>query len=203
MGNKMRRQENENIINNFLHSEADSTKAFKKKEAANNDEVSFDVCQYASILSRYFDLRSCILELVPFIPHIVFTTKRWNNNDFQTNGARDNNPYNDNYKNKFPSNKRHFVSIINTMIECGLNYVKKDKSSSFLELQPPIDRLSKFSFSDDTFRQKAQFKETNQWLRSKIAHQIVLEIMRRNEAGSHKYRKHGAIMDSDDDDDNK
>ena len=198
--NMMKEQENRNIIQNFLHSEADSSKQFKKKgKEANNDEVSFDVCQYASILGRYYDLKSCILELIPLIPSIIFTSKRWNNSDFNTHNKEQYNGYKNNQnQHKFPSNKRHFVSIINTMIDCGLNYVKLDKSSDFLELQPSIDRLSQFSFTNDRFRKLAQFKTTNQWLRQKIAHQIVLEIMRRNEAGSHKYAERGAFMDDDD-----
>merc|ERR1712048_637486 len=130
---------------------------------------------------------------------MIFTTKRWNNNDFNVSGKEQYNNYNKPNQHKFPSNKRHFVSIINTMIECGLNYVKIDKSSNFLELKPSVDRLSRYTFTNEHYSKLAKFRVTNQWLRQKIAHQIVLEVMRRNERGSNKYAERGAFKDDDDD----
>jgi len=115
--NKMKQQENRNIISNFLHPETDSNKAFKKK-GEDNDEVSFDVSKHSSLFGRFYDLRSCILELIPMIPFIIFTTKRWNNSDFNTGKEQYNNYQNNQNSLKFPSNKRHFVSIIHTMIDC-------------------------------------------------------------------------------------
>jgi len=158
------------------------------------------VGRYASILGRFYDLKSCVLEVIPLIPRIVFSSKRWNNSDFDMRAKEMYNKYNQNNAHQ-PSNKRHFISIINTMIDCGLNYVKVDKASDHFELKPSVDRLSKYSFSNEQFRKLAKFKTTNQWLRQKISHQIVLEVMRRNEAGSHKYRERGAFGDEDGDSD--
>eukprot|EP01084_Bolivina_argentea_P059933 109485_1 len=140
------------------------------------------VHQYLSGLQSDLDVKSCALELIPFIPFLIFTNKRWNNSDFDHNNTTNN------YNKKYPSNKRHFVSIINTMIECGLTYVSSN-ASSHLRLQPPIDQLSVFSFSNPKFKELAQYTFMNQYLKEKIAHQIVLETMRRSEAGVHKYRE--------------
>ena len=198
--NKLKYKDNLNIVQTFLHSS--SPKMNNNKNNKNNDDdiVSFDVNQYSIILARYYDLRSCILSLIPMIPHIIFTSKRWNNNDFNNND-NNNKYYKDNnnrgnHHNDGHSNKRLFISIINTMIECGLNYISSDHSS-YLELEPSIDKLSKFSFKNDKFKQLASFDFMSNYVREKIKHQIVLEIMRRNESGSNKYKKRGEIIDDD------
>jgi len=185
----IKHKENMNIVQLFLHSEEDTNN--KVRKVSDSEEITFDVCQHASILGRYFDVKSCVLELIPLLPFIIFTSRTWNNNDFNND---DFNRFNSGNNRK--SNKRHFVSIINTMIECGLNYVKADKSSSYLELKPPIDRLSTFGFTKEKYRKLASFKSMNQYLKQNISHQIMLEIMRRNEAGSNRYKEMGIIEEN-------
>eukprot|EP00484_Ammonia_sp_Unknown_P026686 CAMPEP_0197035060 /NCGR_PEP_ID=MMETSP1384-20130603/12951_1 /TAXON_ID=29189 /ORGANISM="Ammonia sp." /LENGTH=1073 /DNA_ID=CAMNT_0042465065 /DNA_START=20 /DNA_END=3241 /DNA_ORIENTATION=- len=193
----MLRKQNKNIIQQFLHCEADHHQQNDKKQ--DNDQLQqIDSSKYACILSRYFNLNSSVLELVPLLPFIIFTSHQWNNSDFTANG-NDSNYYHNNNRQKYGdgvSHKRTFVSIINTMIECGLNYVRSlggswsaSTSSSYLQLSPPIDKLSRYSFRSEEYKKLAQYGYMSQYVKEKIAHQIVLEIMRRNEAGSNKYKQ--------------
>jgi len=187
--NRMALKQNMQIVHNFLHSEPDINAGVKR--GGNDDEMmTVDVCQYSAILGRYYDINACVLELIPMIPFVIFTTAYWNNNDFNTNKDKFYQPQDRKHK----SNKRHFVSIINTMIECGLNFVKSSQSSNVLELKPPIHKLSQYSFTDPARKRLAEYKNMNQYVVGKIAHQIVLEIMRRNESGINKYKKREEII---------
>ena len=203
--NSVRQKENKQIVHQFLFVENDESKQVRKIGKDDDDiAVTVDTTQYATVLSRWFDYKSCVLELVPMLPLLVLTDRRWNDNDFSSEQDRRRGG-NDGMMAVQKSNKRHFVSIMNTMIECGLHWVRKDRSSSFYEMVPPIDKLSKFGFAKQEYRDRAKLKMMNQFVKQRMAHQIVLEVMRRNEAGFNKYRRRGDIEDelgNHDDDEN-
>lgn len=195
-------KDNQTLLRRFLTAESEAgikSKVRKVAKGADTDDVPIiDTTQFASLLGRYFGAKACALSLVPMLPFLVLTAERWNNSDFATEQKRD---YGGAYDvmSREKSNKRLFVGIIGTMIECGLTFAKRDKNSVEMFLSPPIDRLSQFKFTDPTFAQRAALPRMRDYVKAKVSHQIVLEVLRRNEAGFNKYKKNGDVDSGDSD----
>jgi len=184
-------KENRTVLRRFLTAEAEAGSKVRKVAADTEDAPIIDTTQFASLLGRFFGAEACALSLVPMLPFLVLTNERWNNSDFASDAEKKNRrDFGDAMSRDRKSNKKLFVGIIGTMIECGLTFAKRDRNSVELFLRPPIDRLSRFTFTDPTLKQRAALPRMRDYVKQKVAHQIVLEVLRRNEAGAHKYHKY-------------
>jgi len=130
----------------------------------NNNNDFKDLWKYATLLSRFFNIKSCITDLIPFLIKII----------------QPNLPYTNDLSSLQGYEKQRFLSLIGVMIECGLYYQLVNEYQSTYQLLPPIHLLNKYSIDtdDDNNINEIIF---NDLMKKNITHEIQLEIMRRNE----------------------
>ncbi len=81
----------DDIMQQFVFNESDINNNIKQINDNENNNFIFAICQYSNILAKYFNINSCVLELILYIPYITFTNKHWNNDDF--GAIKNNNNY--------------------------------------------------------------------------------------------------------------